>query len=162
MKTKKTVLAALLAALTCVATMILRVPSPLGGYLNLGDGVVLLCGWLLSPTYGFLAAAIGSGLADVLSGFALYAPATFIIKGLMALIAYRTAGNAPKRPLLSRTLGGVLAECVMVGGYLLFESFLYGFVPSLVNVAPNAIQGLAGLIIGSVLVQVVKKFHIVK
>lgn len=162
MKTKKLVLAALLAALACVATMILRVPSPLGGYLNLGDGVVLLCGWLLSPAYGFLAAAIGSGLADVLSGYALYAPVTFFIKGLMALIAYRTAHDASKRPLLSRTLGGVLAECVMIVGYLLFESCLYGFVPSLVNVPPNAVQGLAGLVIGSVLIHIVKKFHIVK
>ena len=44
--TKKIVIAALLAALTCVATMIIKIPSPLKGYLNLGDCVVLLSGWM--------------------------------------------------------------------------------------------------------------------
>ena len=59
-QTQKLVTAALLAALTCIATMIIKIPSPMKGYLNLGDCVVLLAGWLLSPMYGFLAAGIGS------------------------------------------------------------------------------------------------------
>ena len=63
--TQKIVIAALLAALTCVATMIIKIPSPLKGYLNLGDCIVLLAGWMLSPVHGFLAAGLGSALADV-------------------------------------------------------------------------------------------------
>ena len=58
-KTKKLVISALLTALVCVATMIVKIPSPLKGYLNLGDCVVLVSGWLLSPVYGFLAAGLG-------------------------------------------------------------------------------------------------------
>ena len=87
-KTQKIVIAAMLAALTCIATMIIKIPSPLKGYLNLGDCVVLLSGWLLSPLYGFLAAGLGSGLADLISGYGVYVPATFIIKGVMAIAAY--------------------------------------------------------------------------
>ena len=68
-RTKKIVLAALMAALACVATMIIKIPSPLKGYLNLGDCIVLVSGWMLSPTYGFLAAGLGSALADVFSGY---------------------------------------------------------------------------------------------
>ena len=45
----------------------------------------------------------------------------------------------------------------MIAGYLLFEGFMYGFVPSLVNVPANAVQGVAGLIIGIVLVRIFKK-----
>lgn len=160
MKTKKIVLSALLAALVCVATMIIRLPSPLGGYINLGDGIVLLCGWLLSPAYGFLAAGIGSGLADILSGYVAYAPATFVIKGAMALLVYWIAKSLRTRPLTGKLVGGVAAELVMIGGYLLFESFIYGFVPSLVNVPANAVQGLAGLIVGLILVRVFEKHNI--
>ena len=87
-KTKQIVMAALVAALACVATMIIKIPSPLNGYINLGDCVVLAAGWMLSPIYGFLSAGLGSALADLLSGYATYAPATFIIKGLMAIIAF--------------------------------------------------------------------------
>lgn len=157
-KTKKIVLAALLASLTCVATMIIKVPSPLKGYINLGDCIVLLCGWLLSPLYGFLAAGIGSALADVFSGYMLYAPATFVIKGLMALIAFLLTKKSKKLPLL--ILSGFTAEVVMVGGYLLFESILYGFLPSVVNVPFNAVQGVAGLILGIILVRIFDKSNI--
>ena len=159
MKTKKITIAALLAALTCVATMIIKIPSPLQGYLNLGDCIVLLSGWVLSPLYGFLAAGIGSLLADVISGYALYAPATFIIKGLMAIAAYfifklikdKTGNSA------ARIISGISAEVIMILGYFVFEGFMYGFAPSLVNIPANAVQGAAGMIIGVILVKIFEK-----
>ena len=158
-KTKKLVLAALMAALACVATMIIKIPSPLKGYMNLGDCIVLVCGWMLSPAYGFLAAGIGSALADVISGYMTYVPATFIIKGLMAVIAYhgfrmlhKRAGNVP-----SRIVSGIIAEVVMVLGYFVFEGFLYGFIPSMVNIPANSVQGIAGIVIGVTLMKVFEK-----
>ena len=161
-KTKKLVMAALLAALCCVATMIIKIPSPLKGYLNLGDCVVLLSGWLLSPDYGFLAAGVGSALADIFSGYVTYAPATFVIKGLMALIAYygfkilgNKIGNLP-----SRIISGIVAETVMVLGYFVFEGFLYGFIPSLVNIPANGMQGIAGVIIAVALIKLLGKSRI--
>ena len=160
--TQRIVMAALPAALTCVATMIIKIPSPLKGYLNLGDCVVLLAGWMLSPTYGFLAAGLGSALADTFSGYVTYVPATFVIKGLMALIAFygfkllhSKLGN-----ISSRIISGIVAEVVMVAGYFIFEGFLYGFGPSLVNIPANVIQGIAGLIIGTILVKVFEKSKI--
>ena len=60
---RKLVLAALLAALTAVATMIIRIPTPTQGYIHLGDGMVLICGILLGPGLGALAAGIGSMMA---------------------------------------------------------------------------------------------------
>ena len=159
-KTKKIVLAALLASLTCVTTMLLKVPSPFKGYVNLGDCVVLRAGWLLSPLYGFLAAGIGSALADIFSGYILYAPATFVIKGLMALIAFLLTKKSRKLP--SFIISGFTAEAVMVGGYLLFESILYGFLTSIVNVSFNAVQGVMGLILGILLVRILDKIGITK
>ncbi len=153
--TKKIVFTAMFAALTCVATMVIKIPSPLNGYLNLGDCIVLLAGWMLSPTYGFLAAAIGSGLAD-LFGYPMYAPATFVIKGCMALVAYFVykALNKKLGDLPSRIISGIAAEAVMILGYLAFETILYGFMPSLANAVPNCIQGAAGLILGVILVKI--------
>lgn len=157
--TQKIVTASMLAALCCVATMIVKIPSPLKGYLNLGDCVVLLSGWLLSPAYGFAAAGIGSALADVFSGYVVYAPATFLIKGVMAVVAYLCfkvmRNNFGKTP--SRIIGGVFAEVVMVAGYFVFEGFMYGFAPSVVNIPANGIQGIAGLIIGLILVKLFEK-----
>jgi len=159
MKTKKIVMAALLAALCCVATMIIKIPSPLKGYLNLGDCIVLLSGWLLSPFYGFIAAGIGSALADIFSGYVTYAPATFIIKGLMALVAYfgfKTLKNKIG-DLPSRIISGTVAEVIMILGYFVFEGFLYGFIPSIVNIPANVMQGVAGLILGIIMIKIFEK-----
>ena len=67
--TKKMVTAALLAAFTCIATMIIKIPTPTFGYIHLGDGLVLLCGIILGPGIGALAAGIGSMFADIFSGY---------------------------------------------------------------------------------------------
>lgn len=160
--TKRLVIAAMFAALVCVATMIIKIPSPLKGYLNLGDGIVLLAGWMLSPAYGLLAAGIGSAMADIFSGYAMYAPATFVIKGAMALTAFfgvrllrRTCSD-----LTARIISGITAEILMILGYFLFEGFLYGFLPATVNIPANAVQGAAGLIIGVLLIKAFQKRNI--
>lgn len=162
--TKRVAVSAMFAALCCVATMMIKIPSPLKGYLNLGDCVVLLSGWLLPPAYGFLAAGIGSALADVFSGYVVYAPATFVIKGLMALIAFK--GFAEFSRLRNQTAGrvisGALAEVLMIAGYYVFEGFLYGWLPSAVNILPNAVQGAVGLVLGIVLVRLFVKNRIVE
>ena len=161
-KTKRIVITALMAAMVCVATMIIKIPSPMKGYLNIGDCLVLLCGWLLSPGYGFVAAGLGSALADMFSGYITYAPATFLIKGSMALIAFACFKLINKRlgRLPSQIIGAVLAEIVMVFGYFVFEGFMYGFVPSAVNIPANAVQGAAGLILGIILVKVFERLKI--
>ena len=163
-KTQKIVMAALLAALACIATMIIKIPSPLQGYINLGDCIVLTAGWILSPAYGFLAAGLGSALADLFSGYIVYAPATFLIKGLMAIIAYfgfkllnSKIGNLP-----SRIVSGIFAEAAMVLGYFVFEGFLYGFIPSMVNIPANSVQGTAGIILGVMIVKILEKTKISK
>ena len=160
--TKKIVITALMAAMTCVATMIIKIPSPMQGYINLGDCIVLLCGWLLPPGYAFIAAGLGSALADLFSGYAIYAPATFVIKGLMALLAFlcfklmhKSLGKLP-----AQIIGGVIAETTMILGYFLFEGILYGFAPSAVNIPANAVQGAAGVILGVVLIKIFEKIKI--
>lgn len=157
-KTQKIVLSALLASLVCVATMT-KFAVLTNGYLNLGDCVVLLAGWILSPAYGFLTAGIGSALADIFSGYVAYAPATFVIKGLMAVLAHfvfflmaKKTGNLP-----ARIVSGLSAEILMVGGYFLFEGFIYGFIPSAVNIPANSAQGIAGLVLGILLAKLFDK-----
>ena len=162
LKTKKIVISALIAALACVATMVIQIPSPLKGYINLGDCVVLMAGWMLSPAYAFLAAGLGSALADIFSGYVIYAPVTFIIKGLMAVIAFYGFKllNKKLNKTLSRIGSGISAEFVMVLGYFIFEGILYGFIPSLVNVPANSIQGITGIVVGVILINVFRKTKI--
>ncbi|MCQ2363884.1 MAG: ECF transporter S component, partial [Acidaminococcaceae bacterium] len=63
-KTTRLILAALFAAVCCVATEFLKIPGPLG-YYHLGDGFCMLAGLILGPVWGGLAAGIGSALAGL-------------------------------------------------------------------------------------------------
>ena len=83
MSTKKLCAMGLLVALTCVATMIIQIPIPATqGYVNIGDSIVLISAIFFGPQVGFVAGGLGSGLADLLSGYPQWAIATFIIKGI--------------------------------------------------------------------------------
>ena len=149
--------AAMLAAMTCVATMIIKVPTPgTGGHINIGDTIVLISCWMLGNPYGALAAGIGSGIADLLSGYALYSPGTTIIKFTMSFIGYIIYKLFSKTKIpksIAFILSGIVAESIMVAGYFVYEAaFLkYGIVAA-VSVPGNIIQGVACLILAIILI----------
>lgn len=136
---------ALLAALACAATMVIRIPSPTGGYMNLGDTVVLLGSFLLGPWYGALAGGVGSAMADALSGYVVYVPATLIIKAVMAILAgllYRGLKEKPSGMVFSAVAG----ELPMVAGYWLFDALLlHSFTGSTAGIPSNLVQAGFGV-----------------
>lgn len=153
---KKLVLAALMAALTYVATSIVQIPSPMQGYVNLGDCCVLLSGWLLGPWWGGAAAGIGSMLTDLLNGYAHYAPGTLVIKGCMALVAALIVKAAGKKPA-GYVVGGVVAEAIMVAGYFGYAALLLGKgIGAAASIPGNLVQAAMGLVIGLVLFALLK------
>ena len=166
MKNKKlylTVYSAIFAALICVATWVIYVPLPSGGYAHLGDGLVLLAGFCLPLPYAALAAGVGSMIADLLAGFAIYAPATFIIKALCAAAACLLFKAFKKLPVvLSLSLSSIVAEIIMVGGYLFFEAIILSAgLGALGGIFGNTMQGCVGLIIGTALYLALNKTHLI-
>ena len=144
---KKLTLAGVLAALVFVMTYVPKVPVPVtGGYVHLGDGAIFLSVLLLGPL-GIPAAAIGSGLSDILGGYLVYALPTMVIKALVALIAWKVWKEGS---WLRAVIAFVLAEIAMVAGYFAFESVMYGAAAAWAAVGPNCIQGIAGVALGLV------------
>ena len=156
---QKLAVAALLAAITCVATFVIKIPSPAtNGYFNLGDCFVLLSGWLIGPVYGALAAGLGSALADILSGYVQYAPATFVIKALMAAAAYFVVKAMSKNPFAGKILGGIAAETIMVLGYFGYEAVILGYgIAAAGSIFSNVMQGIVGIIAGTAVTTAIEK-----
>ena len=160
MRIRKMVFAALLAALTYVATMVVQIPSPMQGYVNLGDCCVLLSGWMLGPWWGGAAAGIGSMLTDLLNGYAHYAPGTFVIKGCMAIAAALLA-KAMGNKAAGYAVSGVVAEVIMVAGYFGYAGLLLGKgIGAAASVPGNLVQGAVGLVAGFLLLQVAHRTHL--
>ena len=150
-RTLKLAFAALFGALTFAATWV-SFPSPFGGNVNLGDCILLITAWLPLEPWSFFAAAIGATFTDLAAGYAIYAPATFVIKALMVAIAVLIKRGVPKLPELWRALlSGVLAELVMVVGYFAYEVILYGVGAALLNVPFNLAQGGIAIVVAIVL-----------
>lgn len=151
--TKKLVMSAVFAAFTCIATMIIKIPIPsASGYIHPGDAVVILAGIFLGPVPGFFAAGIGSAMADLLSGYAIYAPISFVIKGLVAFfvaVVYRVV--IQKAKVAALLCSGLVNMCLVVAGYFCYEAVLYGVPAALPGIVANIIQGVTGLILTFVL-----------
>ena len=159
-KTKSIVITALFAALVFVLTVVLPVPIPAtGGYVNLGDVVILLAAWHLGILRGSVAAAIGSGLAD-LTLAPIYAPGTIVIKSLMVVFAYLVMKNVTKlteKKVIAIITSGVVAEAIMVLGYLGYEAIVLGLgVAALAGVSGNIIQAVVCLVFAVAFVQVLQ------
>lgn len=156
-RTKTMVQTALLAALACLATMVFRLPSPTGGYLNLGDAVVLLGAYLMGPLYGAVAAGIGSMLADGLSGYVAYMPGTLVIKAAMALIAALLYWKL-KRSRIGVFLCGIVGESLMVFGYWLYDALLLkSFAGSTAGIPSNLMQAVFGVAASTLLLAALRK-----
>ena len=153
---KQLTLCGVLAALVFVLTYFPKVPVPVtGGYVHLGDGAIFLAALLLGPL-GIPAAAIGSGLADLIGGYMLYVIPTVIIKGLVALVGCKLY---KKGSWVSAVVAFVLAEAVMVLGYFVFECFTSGAPAAAAAILPNVVQGVAGVVLGLICVAVTPRME---
>ena len=72
------------AAITVMTAYMLHIPLPTGGYIHLGDALIYLAACLLPVPYAAAAAAIGAGLADLLTAPMWVLP-TLVIKAVLVL-----------------------------------------------------------------------------
>ncbi len=163
---EKITICALMTALVCVATIVIQIPIPLG-YMHLGNTVILMTAYLLGPKSGAFAAGAGSALADLLTGFAIWCIPTLIIKGLMGFVigylAQSKSGELPRLFSAKTALAAVTGIAVMIFGYFIGGSILYGSVyTGALQIPGLAIEGAIGLGLFYVLTAMLEKAGIRK
>lgn len=158
---KKIAFTAAFGALCFVVTYAVAIPIGIG-YLNFGDVVVLLAGWLLGPLFGAIAAGIGASLSDLLLGYVVYFPATLITKALVAVIAGAIAKKC-RFSLLGYILSAFVAEIFMMAGYFAYEALLYSAETAVANLlSVNLLQGCICAAVGAIAVFVLDKTSVKK
>lgn len=153
-QTSKLTLTAMFAAITCIATMLIKIPTPATqGYIHFGDAFVILAGVFPGGAYGLLAAGIGSALADIFSGYVAFAPVTFIVKALCALVvtlSFRLLASRISKNYVRLLIGGIFSALVVAGGYFVYEIFIYG-PAAFTEIPMNLVQGGSGIVISLIL-----------
>ena len=142
-----------IVALTCLTTLFVRIPLPSRGYFNVGDVAVVFGGLVLgfmNPRQGVLwalaACGIGPALADILGGFAVFAPLTLLAKGAEGALAAVAASRSGSAQYAMLALGGL----AMVGVYFVGETLMpnIGLQGAAAEILPNVIQAVGGAVGG--------------
>ncbi|MCB5223545.1 MAG: ECF transporter S component [Candidatus Cloacimonadaceae bacterium] len=143
--------------LVTVATMIIPIPIPGGGFFNFGDVMIVFIALHAGSKAGALAGGIGSAIADLLL-FPLFAPITLIVKGLEGLLC----GLGHKSSGLGRFLFPLAGVALMVGGYFLGEWALpqLGKAVAIADLGVNIVQGVVGFVGGRALFEAAKYLDI--
>ena len=164
-KLRKTVFAALFAAIICVATIVVQIPSPAtNGFFNLGDCFVIIAGQLLGVGFGDLAAGIGSCLADVFAGCVSFVPGTFVIKAVMgAVVALIYKALAKKNAFAASIVSAIVSEVIMVLGYFGYEGLILKFGLGAVGSIPaNIAQGVVAIVLSVAVSAALKKAKLIE
>lgn len=152
----RTALSGVLAALVAVATLLVQIPNPATkGYINFGDVMIFVSALAFGPIVGGFAGSVGSSIADVVSGYASYAPFTFLIKGAEGALAGLISNRKNvRRDIIAVIFGG--AE--MVTGYFLaeFSPLQYGW-GALTEVPGNILQIVVGGFLGVLIASIIRR-----
>ena len=117
-----TITALFAAAIAVMTAYMLHIPIPTGGYIHLGDALIYLAACLLPVPYAAAAAAVGAGLADLLTAPMWVLP-TLVIKAVLVLF-FTSKGERLlcRRNLAAVVIAGLfsptayaLAGCAMAG-----------------------------------------------
>jgi uncharacterized membrane protein len=148
--TRELAASAIMAALVCVATMLIQFPIPATqGFFNVGDAMVMVAALTFGPIVGAIAGGLGSSLADFLGGWYVWVPFTLIIKGVEGLLAGWILNiGGDDQSSLRLVLAWIVGGLEMVAGYFLVQVYMYGFSAALVEAPFNFVQMAVGGIVG--------------
>ncbi|WP_144552472.1 ECF transporter S component [Bacillus sp. X1(2014)] len=151
-KTKAIVINALFIALTLVATMFINIKLPImgnGGLIHLGNVPLFIAALVYGKKTGAIAGAFGMGLFDLISGWAIWSPFTFIIVGAMGFIVGLISEKVPGNKIFVNSLAIATALIIKVVGYYFAEVILYGnWIQPFGSIPGNIMQVvIAGIIV---------------
>lgn len=162
-KTKELTLLALFIALVTVATLAIRVPIPAtGGYVNIGDTMIMFIALLFGKRYGAICGGLGSALADVIGGYMQYALITLVVKGLEGFLVGFLFDFFKRKKVLAPVVC-LLGAVLMIFGYFVAEATIlsYGWA-ALGSVGANCIQGGLSVIFAQILYFAAIKANLMK
>lgn len=143
---------AMFAALIAVMTAFIKIPTALG-YSHAGDSIIYLAACILPGPYGFVAASIGGAIADIISGYAIWAIPTAIIKPINVLPFFicryflKKADKDDKIINLWTLLMIIPTTIVTVGCYFVANCILYDFGAAVAELVTWYLQPGVGMVL---------------
>ncbi len=161
--TKSIITSALLSAIVFIATYAIQIPLPgiaTGGLIHLGNVALFTIAIIFGKRYGAIAGAFGMALFDILSPWIIWAPGTFVIRGIMGYMIGSIATRQREQSIHKGKLllAMVLPSLWMIFGYFSYNLLLYRNLPvALASIPGDIIQIIAGILISTPLILLLEK-----
>lgn len=136
---------AMFTAIIFVMTRFISVPVA-SGYVHFGDALVYVAASVLGGPWAFFAASAGEALADIAYGMTYYAPATFIVKALIAVPYVYLYKKSEKILTPVTALMTIVSGVITVGGYYISDLIIDKSY-AIVNIPGNVIQAVGSAVI---------------
>ncbi|MDR1514697.1 MAG: ECF transporter S component [Synergistaceae bacterium] len=135
----------LLSALGVVAIWIVPRVTLFDGkiYFHLGETIILTSSVLLGRWGGAFVGGVSSALADMLLGFPVWMPFSFVIHGVEGFLAGNIANGAGG---IRDVAGMALGVAFMITGYAVAVYFMYGAAAVYLEILGDSVQGLLGIV----------------
>lgn len=152
--TKDLVISGLLISLVFIATKFINIRLPIsinGGLIHLGNTMLFMSAIVFGAKKGAAAGALGMAFFDISSGWAAWAPFTFVIRGVMGFIIGWMANTNEKNgnSILWNMVAIIIAGIWMLAGYYMTEVILYGnWISPMTSIPGNITQIVVGAVIG--------------
>jgi len=147
----------LMTAIVFVLTRVIQVPTPVVGYIHLGDLGVFFSAFAFGPVVGAVAGGLGTALADLTSPYAQWAVFSLLIHGAQGWAAGWLATRLPgARGLVAAGLAGI---AIVVAGYLLAGTILVGLGAALTEIPLNLVQATTGAVVSAPLYAAVRQAY---
>lgn len=143
--TKNICFSAMFAAMIFALTMI-HVPIGAGGYIHVGDSVIYIAALLMGGPWSFISAAIGAACADLVSGVAVYAIPSAIIKVLIAVPFVLIAKKDTKLLSIRTAAFTILSGVITILGYFLTDLVVYR-AGAVADLPANVIQAVGSAVV---------------
>jgi uncharacterized membrane protein len=150
---KEVAVVAVLSAVYAVLIIILKVPSPTGGYTHIGDLAVFVAALLFGYKVGGFVGIIGSIAADFFVGYERWF-ISILAHGLEGIIPGLAKGRSFVIQILSCILGGFL----MATTYFFINIFIKGYPLALISYARDLfVQAGVSIVVGLIIVKIIKR-----
>lgn len=157
------IITSMLIALVFVATILLNIKLPItanGGLVHLGTAVLFISSILFGPKKGAIAGAIGMGLFDLVGPWVLWAPITFLARGLQGYIVGKVAWSKGRNgsSLALNLIATIVSIPFMLAVYYLGEAIIFkSWIIPAASIPGNIIQNVVGLCVAIPVCVVLKK-----
>lgn len=150
-------LCAVFTALTCVFTMFIQIPvlPAMGGIVHFGNVPLFIAAALFGKKTGAIAGGVGMALSDLLTPWAVWAPVSLVVVGIMGFVFGLIVNRRPSLPRL--LLASLAVLLIKIAGYYIGEVILYGnWLAPLASVPGNITQIAVGAVISIPIIMTLK------